>query len=186
MRYSRDRILLLSFLVEGLLTLIFFIWARYRHFQFHPLPSGSECLVGFLACLPLFALNYVLFGPRSKHVPALRSCYEFKDRVVRPLAAELDVLSSAAVALCAGIGEELFFRGVLQTEFGLFTGALAFSRMHFGTAVRKYLFIATLYTCIGVYFGLLSEYYKTVWVPIVAHAAYDFLALLYLRYGDLD
>ncbi len=186
MRYSRGRILLLSFVVEGVLTLIFFIWARHRSFDFPLAPTASELLIGLAACIPLFILNYLLFGPGSKHVKLLRGCYEFKDRIVRPLASELDVLSSAAVALCAGIGEELFFRGVLQSEFGIFFGALAFSLLHFGTAVRKYLFIAALYTAIGVYFGLFALYYESLWIPITAHAAYDFLALLYLHYFDRD
>lgn len=182
MRYTRERILLLSFVLEGVLALIFFAWARYRGVELSALPAAWEVGYGIAFCLPLFVLNVLLFGPLGRRYAPLRSCYEFKDRVVRPLAEALDVPSSAAVALCAGIGEELFFRGVIQMEWGIVAASLAFSILHFGTAVRKYLFLSILYAGIGFYFGFLARNFGSLWLVIVAHAAYDFLALLYLRY----
>ena len=184
MRYSRERILILSFLLEGALTLIFFVWARYRDIAFPAVPQMWEVGYGVLACIPLFVLNVSLFGPLSRRYEFLRSCYDFKDRIVRPLAESLDVGSAAAIALCAGIGEELFFRGVIQHEFGIVGASVAFSVLHFGTAVRKYLFLTFLYTAIGFYFGYVAEYFESLWIVIIAHATYDFMALLYLRYAD--
>ncbi|MFN8388703.1 MAG: type II CAAX endopeptidase family protein [Bdellovibrionota bacterium] len=181
MQYSRKHILLLSFLLEGCLTLVFFVWAAYRGITFPICPDWNEVTLGLLFCAPLFALNYLLFGPLSERVPFLRSCYEFRDRIVRPLAEALDLWSSAAVSLCAGIGEELFFRGVIQTEFGIFVASVFFSLLHFGPAVRKYVFIATLYVGIGYYFGIICLGNHSLWVPIIAHAAYDFIALLYIQ-----
>ncbi len=184
MQISRGKILLLSFILEGGLALIFFIWAQFRGVPFSVIPTWQEASYGVLYSLPLFALNYALFGPLSYRAKILRSCYDFKDRVVRPIAVELDVPSSLTVSICAGVGEELFFRGLMQVEFGIIAASVAFSLLHFGTAVRKYFFIAFLYACIGVYFGLLADLYGSLWIPIIAHATYDFLALLYLRYGD--
>lgn len=174
----------MSFLLEGLLVLTFFVWARFRAVEFDLVPAWWELGYGFLFCLPIFVLNYLLFGPFCDKYSFLKTCYDFKDRVVRPLADELDIISSGAVSLCAGIGEELFFRGVLQTEWGILVGALSFSLLHFGTAVRKYYALAVLYTLIGIYFGFLAYYFKSLYVAIAAHAAYDFLALLYLKFGD--
>jgi len=184
MRYTRSRILLMSFVLEGILVLTFFVWARLRNVEFDIIPAYWELGYGFLFCLPLFVLNYLLFGPASRKYSFLRTCYDFKDRVVRPLADELDVVGSAAVSLCAGIGEELFFRGVLQSEWGIVAGAVCFSVLHFGTAAKRYFALAVLYALIGCYFGLLAEQFHSLYLPISAHAAYDFLALMYLKFGD--
>ncbi len=184
MRYTRNRILILSFLLEGVLALVFFIWAKYRGFEFSPMPQAWELGYGIAFAIPLFILNLILFGSEDSRFAFLRSCFEFKDQVVRPLAQTLDVGSSIAVALCAGIGEELFFRGVVQTEYGLFAASVSFSLLHFGTATRKYLMIATLYAAIGMYFGLLAQYFSSLWVPVIAHACYDLIALIYLRYFE--
>ena len=38
-----------------------------------------------------------------------------------------------------------------------------------------------IYVLIGFYLGLLAMEYEDLVAPIVAHALYDFLALLYMR-----
>ena len=42
------------------------------------------------------------------------------------------------------------------------------------------LYYAVLAVLAGVYFGLLLMLTGSLWTPIVAHAAYDFIALVYL------
>lgn len=182
MRYSRAHILLLSLFLEGGLAAIFFVWFAYHGYQLKHVPSGHDLLIGFLACFPLFALNFLLFGPLSHNIPMLKSCFEFKERVVKPLADQLNAVDSFFVAFMAGIGEELFFRGVLQNEFGLVISSILFSVLHFGPSVTKYVFIALVYALIGGYFGLLYSWSQTLWVPILTHSIYDYFALLYMRY----
>ena len=184
MRYTRKHILYLSLGLEGALAFVFFIWAHFRGYHFPMLPTAAETAIGAFYALPLFALNYVIFGPASARVPMLHSCYEFKDRVVRPLADALDISGSAVVAVCAGVGEELFFRGLVQTELGIVAASVLFSVLHFGPAAFKYLLISVIYTAIGFYFGFLLVFYHSLWVPIVAHVTYDFIALIYIRYFD--
>jgi len=97
------------------------------------------------------------------------------------------VLQLAAVALAAGFGEELLFRGLLQTELARLIGGphsslvgLALASAVFGVCHwldRTYAFLATL---AGAYFGWLLLAAGNLWTPIVAHAMYDFLALAYL------
>lgn len=182
MRYARAHILLLSVGLEGALGAVFLVWTYYRDYDFGTIPTLTHLGLGILGCLPLFILNYTLFGPLSHKVPALRSCFEFKDKVVKPLADQLNVFDSFVVAVSAGFGEELFFRGVLQNEFGIVLASILFSVLHFGPSVTKYVFIAFLYCVIGAYFGILYEKAQTLWVPIITHSIYDFIALLYMRY----
>jgi membrane protease YdiL (CAAX protease family) len=89
----------------------------------------------------------------------------------------------ALVALLAGVGEELLFRGVLQSVLsrwttpiaGLVITALLFALAH---ALSKLYFLLAL--IIGLCFGWLVFQYDDLVAPMVAHSLYDFVALLYL------
>ena len=182
MRYSRRHILILSIVLEGSLAATFLVWAHFRDYPWSLIPTLRDFGWSLAACVPLFALNFLLFGPLSHRYSALRSCYDFKEKVVKPLADQLNALDSLLVAVSAGVGEELFFRGVLQNEVGLIVSSALFSVLHFGHSVTKYIFIAFVYGAIGCYFGILYRATETLWVPVLTHAIYDYFALLYMRY----
>ena len=89
----------------------------------------------------------------------------------------------AMVALLAGVGEELLFRGVIQSKLvewtspviGVVLASLVFGAAH--ALSRLYFVLATL---IGLYLGWLVERYGELVTPMIAHSLYDFLALVYL------
>lgn len=88
------------------------------------------------------------------------------------------------VALCAGIGEEILFRGVLQRWLGVWGQGLVFGLAHAQNAYPPQVIFAF---GLGVVFGYL---YKRGWslvTLIVAHTLYDFtllaMALLYPELG---
>jgi len=91
----------------------------------------------------------------------------------------------AALAIMAGIGEELLFRGVLQgglenplgTWWALLIASLLFGLAH--ALTPAYFVLATL---MGVYLGLIYVWTSNLLIVIVIHALYDWLALLYYRY----
>ena len=90
----------------------------------------------------------------------------------------------ALISLAAGIGEELLFRGALQSWIGSHTGPLVavivvsalFGAAH---ALSNAYFVAA--TLIGLLFGWMTEYYGDLLAPIIAHSIYDFVALLLIR-----
>jgi membrane protease YdiL (CAAX protease family) len=89
----------------------------------------------------------------------------------------------AMVSILAGVGEELLFRGVIQTVIGWWTppiAALVITALLFGLlhALSKIYFV--LATVIGLGLGWMTWYYHDLVGPMVAHSVYDFLALLYL------
>jgi membrane protease YdiL (CAAX protease family) len=96
------------------------------------------------------------------------------------------VLDLAAVSAAAGFGEELLFRGLVQsgieqasgsTELAILFGAILFGAVHPITPTY-----AVLAAAIGAYFGWLFAVSGNLLVPILAHAFYDFVALwVYLR-----
>jgi membrane protease YdiL (CAAX protease family) len=82
------------------------------------------------------------------------------------------VIGLAVIAGLAALGEELFFRGVLQTLFERYTGnyhiaiwmsAGIFSFIHF----QFFGFFPRL--LLGALFGYLYVWNRNIWIPIVAH-----------------
>ncbi len=91
------------------------------------------------------------------------------------------ILNLIVVALTAAVGEELFFRGVLQNVLGkklqnkhviIWIVAILFSAFHF----QFYGFIPRM--LMGAYFGYLLYYTRSIWAPILAHLTNNAFAVL--------
>jgi membrane protease YdiL (CAAX protease family) len=143
--------------------------------------SAVDLLYGLLACLPLLAgllaITHVSWGPLARLDAFVR-------RHVVPLFAECRIWQIGLIALLAGIGEEALFRGVLQAGIGKYFGspawALAIASVLFGLAHLITPTYAVLAGLIGAYLGWLLLATENLLTPMVAHAVYDFAAILYL------
>jgi len=139
---------------------------------------------GAAATLPPLALLWLClkcpFRPFARILQVI-------DEVLAPLFAHCRLLEFAVIALLAGLGEEMLFRGVIQSalagwlggDIGMW-GALAVAALLFGLAhaiTYTYFLLAGL---IGLYLGWVWLLTGNLLVPIVAHAGYDFIALIYL------
>ena len=178
---SNRTILLVGIVIELVLAVVFFVLAPIRGYSWSLFPNKSELLLGVVAVVPLCLFNFLVLHKFVGQFGYLKQIEEFVDQVIKPLADRLNVFEALALSIAAGVGEELFFRGVLQTETGLLISSLAFSLMHFGTAAIHYLSLVVIYFLIGLFLGLLFLYSSSIWPPIICHATYDFVALLYLR-----
>jgi uncharacterized protein len=148
-------------------------------------PTESETIVaaigrGILATLPMLAGFWLLVRSSRAELVHLRRQVEW---VIGELFPTASYAQFALIAILAGVGEELLFRGVIQSLLGRWTTpaiGLAIASLLFGAAhalSRLYFLLATL---IGAYLGWLALYYNDLVAPIVAHGLYDFLALVYL------
>lgn len=139
---------------------------------------------GLLATLPLLLLLAVAvrWPPRW-----FRELLRLMDETVVPMFRSCRWPELALIAILAGFGEELLFRGMVQGSIGTWIGGqwgptvglLAASAL-FGLLhpiTRTYAVLAGL---IGLYLGSLLLLGHNLLVPITAHAVYDFGALLYL------
>jgi membrane protease YdiL (CAAX protease family) len=98
----------------------------------------------------------------------------------------------ALVALAAGVGEELLFRGLVQSGLsGLLADspggpviAIGVASLLFGLCHWLNPTYAILAMLAGAYFGLILLLTGNILAPITAHAAYDFLALVYLVHPE--
>jgi uncharacterized protein len=128
----------------------------------------------------LVAIDRFPFGPLAR----LR---ETTEEVVLQMFGGASVLQLAAVSIAAGLGEELLFRGLVQAGLAMLIGAplgpwiaLTAASVLFGVCHWLNTTYAILAVLAGAYFGLLLLLSGNLWTPIVAHAAYDLLALIYL------
>jgi uncharacterized protein len=87
------------------------------------------------------------------------------------------------LAVFAGVGEELLFRGVIQVWLAERTPvwlAVAAASLLFGVGHWLSASYALLAWLIGAYLGILFLLSGNLLAPMVAHAAYDVVALLVL------
>jgi membrane protease YdiL (CAAX protease family) len=156
-------------------------------------PGLARGILGTLP--PLVLLLLCLWVPARPFSQVLKAV----DELLIPLFRGVHVVEMAVIAILAGLGEEMLFRGVLQAAIippigrmlgpgiGTWLGlpvadwiaagliAVVFGLMHFIN--RSYALLAGL---IGLYLGWLWMVTGNLMVPITAHALYDFLALVYL------
>ena len=96
------------------------------------------------------------------------------------------LLNLVLVAVFAGVGEELLFRGVLQRLFiklfknpwaGILITAFIFSAIH----LQFYGFIPRF--ILGILLGLIYWYSGSLWPAIIAHFAYDAFAVIMIWFN---
>src|SRR5437764_1094401 len=126
---------------------------------------------------------YRLPSLRRLHAGPFGRLNRVVDQVIVPLFAGCSLADFALISLVGGLGEELLFRGLVQTAlvswFSVGVG-IGLASLLFGLAHMITPMYAVLATIIGVYFGWLALYAGDLLAPIVAHAVYDFAALAYL------
>jgi membrane protease YdiL (CAAX protease family) len=139
---------------------------------------------GLVATLPLIVGLLVIDRAPLSPIQRLR---EEVHHLIRQMFGGASVLQLAVVAIAAGLGEELLFRGLVQGGLTRLIGgpagpwiALAIAAVVFGVCHWLSATYAALAALAGAYFGWLFIVFDSIWTPVVAHAAYDFLALVYL------
>ena len=179
MRLSKNLLYIL-----GLLTLLVFgLLGRFLITYFHgkqvielllgPYPIWQQALIGIAfgvisAALATLIVNAAFFKPVKLIFDGIFGGLDLK------------VLDIAYLSLCAGIGEELFFRGGLQPWLGVWLTALVFIVLHGYLNPKNWRMsvygLAMVFVSAGLgylyqFFGMLSA--------ILAHSVFDFV-LLYL------
>ena len=92
-------------------------------------------------------------------------------------------LIDTANVYSAGVSEEILFRGVIQPGLtrwmpagtALLITSVLFGLVHF--ASRSYALFATI---MGCYLGMLFQLTGNLFAPMVTHATYDFVALIWV------
>ena len=153
-----------------------------------PAPLATAAVLGAVATLPLLAGLFVM--ERLPWAPLVRLQQLVETQLV-PLFAHMSLWQLLLIALAAGLGEELLFRGWLQASLTDWIGpplgvglALAVTSVAFGACHWLTPAYGVLALLISVYLGLLFLLTDSILAPIVCHALYDFIALVYLVRRD--
>ncbi|MCA9122029.1 MAG: CPBP family intramembrane metalloprotease [Planctomycetaceae bacterium] len=139
---------------------------------------------GSVATVPLLAGLLVI--DRLPFRWLLRTRRLVSSRIL-PLFSPLSLFEMAAISLAAGFGEELLFRGLLQSGIAEFAGgksgavvAIIATSLLFGLCHWITPGYAALAMVASLYLGILFARTGNLLVPLIAHGLYDFLALVYL------
>jgi membrane protease YdiL (CAAX protease family) len=182
---ERRTVVLLAVLVEG--GLILLAWLLGWLLGQQPLRTfawdSGGALWGLAGTLPMLL---VFLGMELWPVGPLLRLKQFGEQVLRPLLAPCTVIDLLGISVLAGLGEEMLFRAVLQGYFvqragpwaGLVLASVLFGLMH--SITFTYAVLAAL---MGAYLGLVWEWTGNLLPPVLMHALYDFLVLLYLLRG---
>jgi uncharacterized protein len=135
-------------------------------------------VVGAAGALPMLGL--LLWCLRTTWGPMRRLVALVEERL-GPYLANAAAGGIVLLALLAGVGEELLFRGVIQVwlaERAPLWLAVAGASLLFGVGHWLSASYAVLASLIGAYLGILFLLSGNLLAPMVAHAAYDVVALL--------
>ena len=88
-------------------------------------------------------------------------------------------LPQILLAGIAAAGEEAFFRGFIQTRFGLAAGALAFMAAHIGGKEIRVIGYWSVFQGLGL--GALYRATGNLLAPVIAHSLFDIGAMVYFR-----
>lgn len=191
---STTQLMILGILMEGGLGLVGLCGTWLFHIRLHRNVDWSwhGLLLGILGTIPLLLVLPIVELAPGRAFARLRLLY---DELLAPLFRPVRLRDLFLISLAAGLGEEIFFRGFLQSglervipNWGNVLGlmelntflAIASSAILFGLCHPISGLYVTVTALMGFYLGVLFSVTGNLLVPIVAHGFYDFLALLYL------
>lgn len=176
----------MAVVVEGGLALVALVAAWIFHVPLRSmLPSAAAQLLasvfrGLLATVPMLIVFWVFV---NSNWPMMRQLHKQVQWLIEEMFPSRSIAQFATVALLAGIGEELLFRGAIQSilvnwttpMIGLAIASLLFGLAH---ALSKLYFLFA--AIVGAFLGWMLLRYNDLVAPMVAHSVYDFVALVYL------
>jgi membrane protease YdiL (CAAX protease family) len=176
----------MAVVVEGGLALAALVVAWIFHVALRDLfpsagaPLVSAILRGLLATLPMLVIFWLLV---NSDWPMMRQLREQVQWLIDEMFPSRSIAQFAMVAILAGVGEELLFRGAIQSVLGNWTTpviGLVITSLLFGLAhaLSKLYFLFAV--AVGAFLGWMTLKYSDLVAPMVAHGVYDFLALVYL------
>lgn len=183
--------------------LVYWHWfesASWKGFSKRPLKSVSVLWAGIFVGITFLPFNEILIGwNKGITLPKAFSTVEHwmiqKEQANQLLVAKLTAIESfdqlitllVVSALIASVGEEVFFRGIIQNKLiqgtknnhlGIWLTAALFSAVH----LQFYGFFPRL--ALGAIFGYLYVFSGNLWVPILVHFINNSLFILSFFFKD--
>ena len=143
--------------------------------------SLSDIAIALLGAVPLIGGLYAFMNVQAPKIAAFR-----KDQIeyFAAIGFEFTPFRIALIALCAGVFEELLFRGVLQQVVAIHTPlwvSLIVTNVVFGALHWRNVTYASIAGIVGLYLGIIFALTNNLLVVIIIHALYDVVALAVTR-----
>jgi membrane protease YdiL (CAAX protease family) len=168
-------------LLELALLVLAFVWGWLFHrsalLDFHR--GLKAAVIGVVAAIPPFLLFLWTLNLKLQICSQHRHLFQ---TVLRPLFGNWSILQLLVISLIAGVSEEAFFRGAIQGSLADQVGviaALVLASVAFGACHLLTWTYAIIAALIGLYLGLLWIWTGSLLTPMITHALYDFVALVY-------
>lgn len=129
-------------------------------------------LFGFITALIVILIDYILMKLLPSHLLDDGGVNEkiFKNR---------NVLHIIFLTALIAFSEELLFRGIIQTHFGLLVASLIFAILHFRYVTKIVLFIMVV--SVSFLLGIVYELTNTIYSTMIAHFIIDVVFAIQIR-----
>lgn len=129
-------------------------------------------LFGFITALIVIIIDYIMMKLLPSHLLDDGGVNEkiFKNR---------NVLHIIFLTALIAFSEELLFRGIIQTHFGLLIASLIFAILHFRYVTKIVLFIMVV--AVSFLLGIVYELTNTIYSTMIAHFIIDFVFAIQIR-----
>lgn len=175
--YKRSFVLSTVIIIEAALLGVAAIWCKAASIDL--LPSLVNVEFWHLFYGVFTGLSLSLLGFSLTRVEKLKSFNQLVYEIMGPLFARSSITDIALIAASSGFCEEVFYRGVLQSQFGIIAASLIFGICHF--AGKQYFLYVIWATLAGYLFGRLYEISHCLWLPIIVHSVSNFTSIFILR-----
>jgi membrane protease YdiL (CAAX protease family) len=136
------------------------------------LTNFGAILFGLTAAVGMFGIGLLLWYVR---ISVLQKMRQFLMEEMAPAMSQCHIWETILVALSAGVGEEVLFRGVLQPRIGWIAASVLFGLLH--AISPTYIVVAFSLSVILAWIQIAGG---NLWASIIAHAVYDYCMFLVL------
>lgn len=178
---SRNSIIAISIVLESALLLGAAAWIYLGQIMLIPKFQFSiSAILWGLAVAAVSTTVSILCVTLGKRLPIFAELQKMNEEFLIPLVSMLSPFDILFLSLLSGFCEEVFFRGLMLPQLGLFTSSIVFGIFHDPLFKQKaYVILASL---AGVALGYVYQQTGSLWSCITAHAVHNFIAMLALRY----
>lgn len=176
---SRIRISIIVTIVELVLLIIGGLWMLLRKIPVNIKITPEAFLLGIVMGI-FVLLSSAVFYFIDSHIFNLKM-KKMIENFIYPAFSKVTVPEILLIAVLSGFCEEFFFRGILVPEFGIVIACGIFGFLH--TPGKDAWFLGLWSALVGVFFSILYIKTGNLFVPIVAHAFNNLVAITYIRFA---
>ncbi len=179
---SREKILWTVIIPQMILLTISTLWI-YFDSKNYVLQYLKKFNIKIFACAVITGVILAFLGygfyKWMKKAKKCQGIVELFEDVLSPAFSNLQPRDIVILSMVSGFSEEIFFRGLLFTHFGIIVSSLAFGILHMPGF--KFWIYAVWAALSGVLFCFFLSLSGSLWLPIIAHIINNMIGMFILQ-----